>query len=613
MTTTTASETVTALTAALRDGIRHLRGREPRLINEAATLSVIIRPTLEALGYPATHRIPEYGGQRNRLDESCFLHPVGSAPGYATLIVEAKQIGADFDRAAPSQGRSTSPDRQIQRYLKQHAASGPSTLGVLTDGVKWRIYRRAGSPANPDVELLVEHNFTALVEGGQQALDAENRARWFDAHTEDAKQQVLTRDTQLRDRLNWLLQGNADLANPELLGFAEAELLSNDPVPTRTDVRLLFYENPWRGFDIVIGNPPYTGIDQPARTKLAREKLYRVTNISNTYPLFCETALSLANPSGGVVTMIVPLSIAFGQRLRSLREILENQSCKITLRHYDNRPDTIFNASPTVQNQENRQRATIITAVAGKGNAVVETTGLQRWPAAERMRCIAHRSATIAANLGNNVDPRVANQWLRIPTPEVAEMVAAIARQSHTVISLAYSGDDGELLAFPQTAYQFIGVVPGGTVSPRRETTITVRDMDVLRLAMATLNGHVGYAWWWMVGDGFHVKPVADHGTLAIPNAWSKNPQPAIELGQLLSDAIPECIVETPNRGTVWRNVNFHLKPDLIEELDRLHLSALEFTGPAQDTLLGQLRIMRSSSSWDFSDAAIATQLGRSR
>ena len=61
---------------------------------------------------------------------------------------------------------------------------------------------------------------------------AENRARWFDAHTEDAKQQVLTRDTQLRDRLNWLLQGNADLANPELLGFAEAELLSNDPVPT---------------------------------------------------------------------------------------------------------------------------------------------------------------------------------------------------------------------------------------------------------------------------------------------------------------------------------------------------------------------------------------------
>ena len=117
---------------------------------------------------------------------------------------------------------------------------------------------------------------------------------------------------------------------------------------------------------------------------------------------------------------------------------------------------------------------------------------------------------------------------------------------------------------------------------------------------MAVLNGHVGYAWWWVVGDGFDMKTLADHRTLTVPNIYSTTPSPAIALGQKLIDAIPECLTEKRNSGTTWQNVNFHLKPDLIEELDRMHLEALGFTGAAQDKLLDHLRIMRSSSSWNF-------------
>jgi hypothetical protein len=43
--------------------------------------------------------------------------------------------------------------------------------------------------------------------------------------------------------------------------------------------------------------------------------------------------------------------------------------------------------------------------------------------------------------------------------------------------------------------------------------------------------------------------------------------------------------------------VNFHLKPDLIAELDRLHIAAL---GLPEEPLLTHLRIMRSSSSWNY-------------
>ena len=457
---------------------------------------------------------------------------------------------------------------------------------------------RLGQLGTDDQELI-----TALTDV------AENRAQWFSAHTEEAKQKLLARDEDLRAQLKILLQQLGGLASPELIEFADSPLYSTKPAPAGTDTRLLFYENPWRGFDIVIGNPPYTDISQAARKSLADGKHYRTTNVGDTYSLFCETALALANPQGGVITMIVPLSIAFGQRQRSLRGVFNGQCREIALRHYDNRPDTTFNASPTVKHQENRQRATVFTAILGKKpgqDIIVKSSGLQRWPAAQRAECLAQRGTTVVPKLGHGVDNRVAGQWLRVPTPEVARLVEAISSQDRTVMSYAYKGDDtdtsgGVYLAFPQTAYQFIGVIPAGTVSPRRETAIRVKDLDDLRLLMVVLNGHVGYAWWWVVGDGFHVKPIADHGTLVIPNYCSKNPGEAIELGQRLIDAIPECIVVANQQGNSWHNVNFHLKPDLIAEIDRFHLKAL---GLEEEPLLTHLRIMRSSSSWNFAGPA---------
>ena len=101
-----------------------------------------------------------------------------------------------------------------------------------------------------------------------------------------------------------------------------------------------------------------------------------------------------------------------------------------------------------------------------------------------------------------------------------------------------------------------------------------------------------------MVGDGFQMKAVADHGFLKIPNTWAKSPSDAIALGKQLIEAIPECTTEWKQGGKVWKNVNFHLKPDLIEELDRLHIEAL---GLPVEPLLTHLKIMRSSSSWNYS------------
>ena len=85
---------------------------------------------------------------------------------------------------------------------------------------------------------------------------------------------------------------------------------------------------------------------------------------------------------------------------------------------------------------------------------------------------------------------------------------------------------------------------------------------------------------------------------MPVPDAWVEDPRPAIEIGQQLIDALPECLTHKLNKGTMWENVNFHLKPDLVEKLDRMYIEAL---GLDVEPLLTQLKIMRSSSSWDFS------------
>lgn len=57
-----------------------------------------------------------------------------------------------------------------------------------------------------------------------------------------------------------MLQQKGALASPELREFSKSKLIA--AAPAKTDARLLFHENPWRGFDIVVGNPPNEALDK---------------------------------------------------------------------------------------------------------------------------------------------------------------------------------------------------------------------------------------------------------------------------------------------------------------------------------------------------------------
>ena len=446
-----------------------------------------------------------------------------------------------------------------------------------------------------DINLEIKTALTRL---------ASIRREWLDAHTEIQKQTVRARDSLARSLLINILEetGNAD--HREMSGFANHLLLEPGAGPASTDARLLFYDPNWRGFDVVIGNPPYQNVDSIERERFRLRKRYTTTKGGNLYNLFCEVALTLVKSENGVVTLVVPHSLAFGGNKVSIRKLFVQRCKSIQLRHQDNRPDKTFHESP-VKHPENRQRTTTITAVTGEGRPIIETTGVSNWEKPEREQFLQYRSYTrIPSPLPVQRAQKIA-QWPFLPSERISRLVAEMAAQKRTVDSLsAKNNSENKVAVVSQlSAYRYVTSVPTGKLDrgEKPQPTVGLSGEDELELAMAALNGHAAFVWWKVWGDVYHVKR-NELASVAIPDKWLDDPDMNVAariLGRNLIDAItPENIFITKSgaNGGEFENVNFYEScPDTIERIDQLYLGAL---GMEVEPLLSQLHRIRSSSNW---------------
>ena len=350
---------------------------------------------------------------------------------------------------------------------------------------------------------------------------------------------------------------------------------------------------------MVIGNPPYqsfakSGIGRTERADL-EARGYRALRAGDLYALFCEAALALARPDGGAVSLVVPLSLAFGRQQRELRAIFTERCEAVSVRHYDNIPDTIFNAHPLFKGWKNSQRATIMTAVRGDGPASLRTDALLRWPVAARKEVLQRRRGLLL--LGADADFPGA-QWPRIPNEAIGEMVRAIRGQRTRLADVRERGEAGSYLSLPPTGRYFASALPTGLRHERRQVLLGLPDDETRLLAIAALNGHAAYCWWRIFGDGFDVK-VSDYADFTLPDSWidGDEREEAMRFGQRLVEAIPASRSDKLNAGVVWPNVDFFQQEELIEELDRFHIESL---GLDPEALLPHLRRMRSPDGWDF-------------
>ena len=444
------------------------------------------------------------------------------------------------------------------------------------------------------------------------------RKRWLDSHDEDVKTELRLLDKNARAKLKKAI--GSGMSSPETANFANCALLEPDAPAAQTDPRLLFYNPQWHGFDIVIGNPPYEALSasipmppNPSREErrevnrqrknrkreMLNDKRYQTTSGNDLYNLIAEAALALARPEGGVVTLVVPLSLCFGQDQSDTRKLFETRCSRINLRNQDIRPDKTFHDSP-VAHPQNSQRTTIITAKTGKAAPTIEIGGTDKWLKSERHEFLISRRKNLKRTANVKIDPRVDSQWERIPTYEIQNLISAMKSEKTKIYSLMSDKENEHELGFPPTARYFITTAPAGKLD-RGENTLPMIDRASLELALAAANSHAGYAWWKTYGDAFHINP-HEIETVAIPSTWVESKdtnRKARALGrELIAAIIPDNItrIRTGTGGAVQDSLNFHeWAGETIAEIDKLYLEAL---GLNSKPLLQQLHTLRGTSTW---------------
>ena len=445
------------------------------------------------------------------------------------------------------------------------------------------------------------------------------RSQWLDAHDEDSKSELRISDQSARAQLKKAI--SRGMSSPEAINFANHALLEPDAPSAQTDPRLLFYNPEWRGFDIVIGNPPYEALSatipmpsNPSREErlevkrqrrnrkreLLENKRYRTTPGNDLYNLIAEAALALVRPEGGVVTLVVPLSLCFGQDQAETRRLFETRCSRINLRNQDIRPDKTFHDSP-VAHPQNSQRTTIVTARTGNQAPTIEIGGIDKWLKSERYEFLISRRKRLKRIANGQIDSRIDSQWERIPTQEVQKLISAMRSEKTKIYNLTSDNEHDEEkeheLGFPPTARYFITAAPAEKLD-RGENTLPIIDKASLELAVAAANSHAAYAWWKTYGDAFHINP-HEIATIAIPSAWVESEETnrkARALGRELIAAItPNNITRrrTGTRGAVQDSLNFHeCAKETIAKIDKLYLEAL---GLSPKPLLEQLHTLRGN------------------
>ena len=424
-----------------------------------------------------------------------------------------------------------------------------------------------------------------------------NRRQWFDTHDPVGKNALQQTDRALLQRFRAHARKNA--TSEANMAFAEWSPLSLTDAIARTDLRLVFSTLSSVGFDIVIGNPPYDSNRKgPGRLETA----------------FTRIAAALASKDHGVVELVLPLGVSFraDSDHQSLRGELQRWCTSIDLRHHDMTPGRIFNAMPTAKDWPNKVRAVLLTAVRTPedGNCTVRTTGLRRWLSNpthdERQACLGTRLTTSLPEFPGTAPTFIRSQWLRSPNQRISQLMGAISKEPRPIDAWVSSDPcntpDSRTLGLPQSGYLFVPSLPFGTVTPRGETRLSIDTDEHFDLAFLALNGHVFYAWWLTIGDGFHFTEKTVR-CMTVPNSWVSDPSRRAEARRLagqLRAAVPQCITEKLNAGTRWRNVDFFSRAsDLVTEIDAFHLQSMDMMHP---DLLHDIRTLRSNSNWRISD-----------
>ena len=290
-----------------------------------------------------------------------------------------------------------------------------------------------------------------------------------------------------------------------------------------------------RGFDVVIGNPPYINIKGKRKNRIHYSWWGYVTqNCPDIYAVCTERASSLLNGNGRLA-MIVMHSLCFNDKFRTLRHFLDQNFPSLWISSYANIPDGLF-SSAWVRNS--------IIFGSKNGEAGLLTARCRRWTAISREAMFngveyIHPHDPLLTACGN---PR----WPFIDDIDLSDAFTNLVKENaplSTILTQNKRGSNLPALWYKNVARYILGIAhdppprinyKGVIESYSYDKVLYFSTTEHRDLSQLILSGRWGYLWWLIFGDEFSVTK----GVITSFPAGLNNLQVSVQAPNLLILAI---------------------------------------------------------------------------
>ena len=428
--------------------------------------------------------------------------------------------------------------------------------------------------ALPDIVARAERASTAFARFQQIQTQTGAEA----ATIRNAKQDLRRRMNELRDQLDRHLASDYGISLDEPGRFNDWR---GSHQPFHWCAEFFGVMEGLGGFDVVIGNPPYIGMNK-VRKRYALTRDFRTASCPDVYAPVVERSLRVTRNEGRI-GMILPLSVTFGRRYDRIRDFIYEHSSSSWFSSFGRIPAALFSADVRVRNTivigRKKESDPDAPYTAGPSGTCF-TTRLHRWFEDERPTLFDRLaySACSPSAFGGLV-PKIGSSGLITALEELLQSRYRFRQE-------LLHGTGIHPLHFKQSGYNWITFCSDkppviGPQGQRLEQTQYSRvglfaDKESRDMAMTILNGRLMFLWWIAVGDDFHLTKTncesAPFGPLKLP---SEHQYQVNRVVPYLKEAMAENVTYKQNAGKQIGNYNLALCRDVTDRSDKILLDAL--------------------------------------
>lgn len=323
------------------------------------------------------------------------------------------------------------------------------------------------------------------------------------------------------------------------------------------------------GFDVIIGNPPYLEFNQ-----VEYDLSWYKTSKSAVHGVFIEKSSRLLN-SNGCMSMILPLSLVSTQRMKVVREFLEEKN--VWYSNFSWRPGKLF---------EQVNRGLTIFILNNSDSSKIYSTGYIKWDSIDRPKVIENikyteitefKNLNYSPKLQNNIEINLLKKILKIDK----KIIHLIQGSGSPIFYKSTGGLYWKVFTDFSPKYSLNGI--DGISS--RQVALYVNEKN-LYVLIALLSSDY-YWWWYTISSNLRDNNPNDILNFPLPN----NIETDIELSELgkeyLNDIKKNSIIrirEQKNKGTTTSQ-SFVIKRSkkIIEKINKAANKYFEFTNEELD------------------------------